>query len=56
MQKGMNHRVKDEKLVQMKSFLRQELKSKQTTFTWIPPRQIQTVEYNNIAVQKQKPN
>lgn len=52
----MNHRVKNEKVLKMKNFLGKELKSKQTTFTWIPPRQIQTVGYDNTAIQKQKPN
>lgn len=40
----------------MTNFLGEELKSEQSTFTWIPPRQIQTVGYANIAIQKQKPN
>lgn len=52
----MNHRVKNEKVLKMKNFLGKELKSKQTTFTSIPPRQIQTVGYDNTAIQKQKPN
>lgn len=43
-------------MLQMKNFLGEELKSKQTTFTWIPPRQIQTAEYDNTAVWKKKPN
>lgn len=38
---GINHRVKNEKVLQVKNFRGKRLKSKQTIFTWIPPRQIQ---------------